>query len=285
MRTSARNAIHRTTLRLTILAGLAGILLSAAPATAKVTKIESCLYTIKSAGTYLISDDLSCEGAGIIITAGNVQLNGGHHLIASKTGTGTGIVVRGPLADVVISNVLVQGFNTGIRVEDASRVLVMNATVEDSAMDGIDVLDSVDVTFRAVTASGNGLNGIALFDTSGVLIRTGEYDLNGADGIHVDEDSHDNVIHAVFARGNGDDGIEVDGDDNLLQANAAEENGAIGIHLAAGATGNDLLANFALDNERFDMADFNLPDCVNSWKSARFETDNEWDGRKSGCIQ
>ncbi|WP_267689145.1 right-handed parallel beta-helix repeat-containing protein [Nannocystis sp. SCPEA4] len=249
-----------------------------------MTKIESCSYTIHSAGMYRISDDLSCEGHGIIIKASNVRLNGGHHRISGTTGTG--ISVKGPRTDVVINNVLVQGFDTGIRVEGASDVLVMNATVEDSGLDGIDVLGSVDVTLRNVTASGNGLNGLALFDSSGVLVRTGGgYDLNGADGIFVDEDSYDNVIHAVFARGNGNDGIEVDGDDNLLQANAAEENGAIGIRLAAGATDNVLLANFALDNEKYDMADFNLPACRNTWKSARFETDNEGDGRKSGCIQ
>jgi len=264
MRTSARKAIHRTTLRLTFLAGLASILLSAAPASAKVTKIADCSYTIDSAGTYLISDDLSCDGEdGIIITVGNVQLNGGHHRITSTTGTGTGIVVQGPLADVVIHNVLVEGFDTGIRVEDASHVTVLG-----------------------VAATGNDLDGLALINTSDVLIRTGAYDLNGADGIHVDEVSHDNVIHAVFARGNGDDGIEVEGDDNVLQANAAEENGAIGIHLTSDATGNDLLANFALDNEDLDMADYSpSPPCANTWKSARFDTDNEGDGRKSGCIQ
>ncbi|WAS91261.1 right-handed parallel beta-helix repeat-containing protein [Nannocystis punicea] len=283
MRTSARNAIHRTTPRLTILAGLASILLSAAPASAKVTKIESC-STIDTAGIYLLTDDLSCEGDGIVITVGNVQLNGGHHRITSTTGTGAGIVLQGPLADVVIHNMFVQGFNTGMRIEDASHVSVMNTRVEDSAMDGIDVFGSVDVTFGPVAASGNGLNGIALFGSSGVLIRNGTYDLNGADGILVDEHSHDNVIHAVFARNNGYDGIEVDGDDNVLQANTAEENGAIGIDLAAGAIDNDLLANFALGNMIFDMADSN-PTCVNSWKSARFETDNELDGRKSGCIQ
>jgi parallel beta-helix repeat protein len=71
----------------------------------------------------------------------------------------------------------------------------------------------------------------------------------------------------------------------LLAGNKATNNTGSGIRLSFGSDSNHVVGNAATGNRNFDLADFNLPACVNTWQGNTFVTDNEGNGPGAGCIR
>ena len=97
-------------------------------------------------------------------------------------------------------------------------------------------------------------------------------------------------IAANTVTGNGDDGIDLQGeeaDGNRVQGNKTIGNDDNGIVVDAGSTGNHFEGNQAAGNPGLDLEDVNLPanPCPNTWRGNDFVTDNEGNGPGAGCIR
>src|SRR5205823_4866499 len=106
--------MKREVLPLALLVALPVVLLAVAP-TQAATKISSFGYEITAPGVYQVTQDLSGSGDAITVTASNVDLHLGGHIL-SGDGSGVGIHVQGPspVYNVSIHNGTVQGFQRGI---------------------------------------------------------------------------------------------------------------------------------------------------------------------------
>ena len=95
---------------------------------------------------------------------------------------------------------------------------------------------------------------------------------NGNDGVIISSSSNDTNIVGNVLRENGDDGIEVDSDNNKIHGTVAQSNGEDGIDLSQGSTGNRVSGNTATDNIQNDLSDDN-PTCAdNVWTGNQFGT-------------
>jgi parallel beta-helix repeat protein len=82
-------------------------------------------------------------------------------------------------------------------------------------------------------------------------------------------------------------GIVVVSSGNTLRGNEVNRN-RVGISVSNRAVSNLIQSNTALDNRIRDLQDFNLPGCVNTWRSNSFVIDNESGaafGPGAGCIR
>jgi parallel beta-helix repeat protein len=71
----------------------------------------------------------------------------------------------------------------------------------------------------------------------------------------------------------------------LLAGNKATNNGGSGIDISLNSDANRVVGNTVTGNRNFDLADNNLPACVNTWQGNAFVTDNEGNGPGAGCIR
>ncbi len=125
---------------------------------------------------------------------------------------------------------------------------------------------STGISVVGVNASGNSIVGITFESCSRCSVAGSRANDNGRGGI--------------FSFGEGS-AVRVVG-------NTAKDNGIYGIIVDNGSTGNYLTGNTATGNASADLADLNLPACVNLWRGNRFVTDNETGaafGPGAGCIR
>ncbi len=110
--------------------------------------------------------------------------------------------------------------------------------VEDLSVEGDDgamivALDSgspvVEITADEVELEGfdisGGSDGVVLTGVHEVEVKENDIHDNTGDGVFVDSESTGNSFEENEARGNGDDGFDVEGDDNDLEENNSVDNG------------------------------------------------------------
>jgi len=232
-----------------------------------------------------------------------------------------------PLTDVHINGGTVQKFGLGIFLQYVNESHVNGMFSQDNVLgalsgDGIKLEHSADNhvngnTFtrnngfgvRLVDADGNQFNtnviteNIGLQRDGGVILTEGSTDnrftscdisRNGEVGFWIfDRASGGNLIQGCVINDNdvlqatAMAGIIVLSNNNTIRGNEVNRN-RVGISITTGANGNLIQSNTALDNRIRDMQDFNLPLCVNTWKSNAFVIDNETGtefGPDAGCIR
>ena len=266
---------------LALLIGLASTLLGAVPAQAS-TKISSCPYTITASGTYDVTQDLTCSGTAITITASKVDLHLNGHTL-SGSGAGVGVFVQGQ-ANVSIDNATVQGFFEGVEFQGTVDCKITNVTARQNSDAGIvsrggtsgltvtgctapqNVNHGIlfDSDSRANTAAGNTANGngsMGIYVTGGAFANTlndNTTNQNGVWGIGIDGGGG-NSVTGNTANQNHDRGITFYTSGNLVERNTCDRNGNLGIGVAGDSHNNTVVRNSATANGGQGIALFDQP--------------------------
>jgi parallel beta-helix repeat protein len=232
-------------------------LCASVPAFADTTSIATCPFVIAESGVYHVTQDLTCPGEGIAITANDVELHLDGHTLDGGSGLQngqTGIDVSGS-NDRVFGSGLVTNFGAGIRIGFSTGTTVINCTLKNNGAVGIGVAFSSDTTLISNSALGNKGYGIRAKLSNNIVLKANQSD--GSEGA----------------------GIELDAvNGSIIQANQTDGN-QYGIRLSVNSTGNIIKANAAHGNTVFDLDDDNSGCDANTWKGNSFATANQ------PCIQ
>ena len=234
----------------------------AVPAQAQ-TQITTCGTNIRLAGTYVLANDLlNCPGDGIDITFGHVTLELGNHQI---TGSGTGTGIRVARESGLARNVIIHGPAT---ISNFDKCLVL--------------VDSQTGEVSRVTCTGNntGFTVDLREDSWDNQIHDNIATMNhGAGFVINDEWSHYDHNQSSQNGGSGFVLTAVDGRNNFVNNNTADQNANDGIEAQSGAVQNLIYENHATGNSNLDLADDNPAGCPNTWYHNTFGTSNKH------CIQ
>jgi len=163
------------------------------------TVITSLPYTITSPGVYVLESDLTSTGDGIIVLSANVTILGKGYSITGS-GNSNGINVSSVRGNVIIKDIIIRNFNTGIYIYDVytdayefSGLVLENIIVENSTYQGIYV--------KSVYYNGLLKNVKVIGGTS----PTYTY------GIYIDQAEGFTILHTtVIGQNIGDYGIYID---------------------------------------------------------------------------
>jgi len=255
------------------------------------TPITTCT-TIATSGNYFLDADLIAGAGCITVNASNVSLALNGHSIKGPGGS-IGITitpaVSGRLDHVSISGPgLIQGFQTGITINNSDYVQVTSLTSAGNGSNGINSGGTnTFVTIASNVLSQNGIWGIlATADNS--TVSGNELLGNGfGPGIHPAGGMRltgvANSITSNVASGNGklpdntnplNAGIVVNTTGGRIFGNIADGNNGNGIEVQATGSGNQLGNNKALGNLGNDLQDDSANCGTNLWGSNTFFTRN-----------
>jgi parallel beta-helix repeat protein len=172
------------------------------------------------------------------------------------TGVGPATVVQFPAGGPTDSAVIL--------VHDVSMVRIASLSVQAAVpdIDGIRVRNASSVVIDTVEARNNSQDGIDIRNSSGVQVLSGIFEDNGMDGIQVDIGAASVEIVSCRSVSNGQDGIKVRNcSDVLVEACTASLNGDDGI-LVRDAVGVELLGNTSSHNNGWGISVNNSPDTI-----------------------
>ena len=230
--TSSRRRLRapRRSLLATLVAALFAV--TAAPAYASHVGCGSLITT----DTTLDSDVGPCVGDALIVAADGVTLDLGGHTV-SGAGTGAGVRVARHTG-VEVMNGTIEGFHTGLVLDEADGNHIWSLTLRDNLRQGITVAGSDGNLVEKNSVSATDVFGIAVFSNA-TNNRVEKNDVLGTilgDGIIVASDSSGTQITKNVASGNADDGIDVDNQTTTVTANTANGNADLGIEAVPGTT-------------------------------------------------
>ena len=181
---------------------------------------------------FALTEDLECEGSGILIEADDVNLVCNGHRI---TGPGVnnnliyGIYAEG-VSGISILGCEISGFNGGIAFNHVEESELIDNTANENYNYGIILRESSSNTLTENTANEN-LYGIFLQERSSNNILTeNTANKNGEEGIYLSYSSSSNTLTENTANENEGKGILVSGESNTLIGNTANENRYGGIY-------------------------------------------------------
>ena len=140
-----------------------------------IVEITECTV-LDTPGNYKLANNLVGEENCIEITANNIFLNGDGHIIsfdesASGSNFGVTVPIDGEVEGVIIQNLTVEGFFTGILLADSDGALVQNVTVTGNS-NGLTLYDTHNSTVTGVIATNN-TRGVMVSGSIGGLGSTG----------------------------------------------------------------------------------------------------------------
>lgn len=219
----------------------------AVPAQAQ-TQITTCGTNIRLAGTYVLANDLlNCPGDGIDITFGHVTLELGNHQI---TGSGTGTGIRVARSSGLARNVIIHGPATITNFDK-----------------GIELVDSQtgEVSRVTCTANNTGFTVDLREDSWDNQLHDNIATMNhGAGFVINDEWSHYDHNQSSQNGGSGFVLTAIDGRNNFVNNNTADQNASDGIEARSGAVQNPIYENHATGKSNLDLADDNSAGCPNT---------------------
>jgi len=209
--------------------------------------------TITSPGVYNLTGDITGYDTQLRIASSNVVLDGMGHTIAGANADGSygveiGSGAEARIANVVVRNMTVRAWDTGIGIQNTDSVLVERVTVE-WCTNGIDAYYfASNGTIRDCAVRNNLWYGIALgYPSGGFYISKNDVSANRR-GIDLDESREgatswivDNTVHD-----NRDEGISVSSSAALVLDNVVRDNAGDGIAIAYGGAdvnGNTITGN------------------------------------------
>ncbi len=287
--------------------------------------VDACGAVLSSPGSYVLSTDLACTGAGaaISITSPGVDLDlGGHTLTGDSTAGGIGVAVT-DVSDVHVHGGTLASFSKAVAFDGAttSRITGLTVTGDWPDLDHFYAVELHESTDNVVT--GNSVTGylfafeIEEFSLRNVLRHNTA--TGNQVGVDLVEDAHDNVIELNDLSGNtetnaqggddvsgnrfagndlsdaGDDGFRsfgIDFVDNVIVGNTIRNNGRRGLSLSRTTSANLYENNLIIGNGHADPTGVDIrdqaadeEDCVQTYVGNVFRTDSEGDGPSAGCIQ
>ena len=254
------------------------------------TPIATCT-TITTSGNYFLNADLTATASCIFINASNVSLAlNGHSINGPVPAGGIGITITpitGRLDHVSISGPgLIQGFTTGITINNSDYVQVSLLTSASNVSNGINSGGTnTFVTIASNILAQNGIWGL-LLTADNSSVTGNEMPGNGAGaGIHptggmritgtADTISNNVASGSPLPAANTNTlnaGIVVNTTASRISGNVADGNISAGIRVTG--NGNQLFNNKALGNTVNDLQDDNANCGTNLWADNTFFTRN-----------
>jgi len=238
--------LHRVAVTLLVIALTATLAVtgSAASTPSAATEVSSCT-TIDASGEYVLTEDIedsASSGPCLVVTAGDVTVDGNGHALAGS-GDGTGIAVRYG-SDIAVRDVRVSGWATGIEVAQTQDATLDGATVTDNADAGVALRDAEATTITGSTVAENG-EGISVERTGAATVRDSAVRDNAGGGILASDSSV--AIEATTVTGNAESGVEGLFTGFTLRDATLADNGGAGLTVNVGSvdgrastiTGND----------------------------------------------
>ena len=278
-----------TTIRRVVLTGVLAAL-AGAQAWA-VTFINTCPFVITVPGNYVVTKDLlPCPNGGIYIQVSHVTVNLNGHIIAGLPAepVATGISVNPGaiphLNQIGISGPgLIQGFSTGISIQDSDYVQVSLTAVAGNAAGGISASNVTYLTVGGnVIAGSPSASGLVLQGSAGAQVTGNQMVGNNGAGILLNS-GNSNVLTGNVASGNAGGGIVLGPgplSNSRVSSNTTNGNGKAGIWiqpLTASSLGNEIFSNTSsVGNLTWDLEDDNAPPPCGTdfWSSNVFLTKN-----------
>jgi parallel beta-helix repeat protein len=171
--------------------------------------------------------DEAAGGSTILVEAGTYVERVDVSKSLTIVGSGPDTVVEYPASGPSDSAVITVRDVSGLRIE----ALAVRASQPD--VDGIRVRDATAVVLRSIVASGNTEDGVDVRRSSGIEISSGTFERNGGDGIQVDEASSGITIASSRAAWNVGDGFKISLCSGVVVRNSvATVNGDDGIQVS-----------------------------------------------------
>jgi parallel beta-helix repeat protein len=149
-----------------------------------------------------------------------------------------------------------------IRDTGGVRIEAISVRSTQDGIDGIRVRDASAVVLQSVVASNNSHDGVDIRRSMGVEILDGTFESNGEDGIQIDESSHNIKIMTCRTASNGLDGVKIrNSSDVFVEDVVAAWNLDDGL-LLRNVTGARLLGNTVTDNADWGIVVDSSPDTV-----------------------
>lgn len=213
--------------------------LVSSPAAAAVS-ITTCPYVITEPGEYVLGQDLSCAGNGIIIRASGVHLTlAGYTMTGPNDGSGVGIWVQGtaaaPLTDVHINGGTVERFGVGICLEYTNESHVNGMVSQDNVF-GAFAGDGI----RLQNSHSNHVNGNTFVRNTGFGVRMLNAD-NNQFNTNVVNDNIGLQRDGGFILGDGSTG-------NRITSCDISGNGEIGVWIFDAASGGNTIQGCTIND-------------------------------------
>lgn len=229
------------------------------------TPIAELPFAITESGSYVVTDNLSSAGYGIIVAASGVTIDLAGHTL-SGSGNDSGIV-----ADtndmVVVRNGTIEGFANGIRAINSNYGRYERLTVRDNLNSGIGIFSILDEAngnvIRDVSVIAHGEVGILIAAYSGGVTR-GNMVL---DSTVMDNEGNALRLHAedgrvtgtivrdnVFSGATDFSGVDILSEDggacnaNMFRRNHIIDNAHSGLRILATGTDSEATGNIIEDN-------------------------------------
>ena len=159
-------------------------------------------------GDYYLANNIIGSAVGIIIAVPNVVLDGKGKTVDGVDGTSSvGIRIYNSgmtLFNVVVKNVVVSDWGTGVFLTDVKSSQLEKVTVSSNTGNGILLQNSQRNTIKTCTASGNGAVGILLYEGSNSNTITGNtVTANGADGVRIRFSSNNDILNNKLLNNKG----------------------------------------------------------------------------------
>ncbi|MFB6181197.1 MAG: nitrous oxide reductase family maturation protein NosD [Candidatus Nanohalobium sp.] len=139
-----------------------------------------------------LREDLLCTEEGLTVTESNVTLNCHGNRIKGLDSYRTGLKALN-VGNITVKNCRVSGFNTGIKLENVNKSLLVNNSVKDSRGAGIRLESSYRNRLVSNTANRN-WDGFFLQNSSSNIITGSKASYNEVNGVHIFYGSKNNVI-------------------------------------------------------------------------------------------
>ena len=225
-------------------------------------EITGC-RVIDTSGSYALSGDLSGDDTCITITASDVTFDGGGHTIAASNATGGdwgihAIGVDERIENVTVTNVVLEGWDNGVRfrnvddgelsnavVENGSTGVLLSAshgneltdlTIRDNDRRGLslssssgNVVSGVDATGNEASTTFGGRGSVYLFGSSNNAFEDVSV-ADGRSGVRVSFSSG-NEFTGVTTERHANYGLEVESNSNTFTDVVANDNGWHGIQV------------------------------------------------------
>ena len=208
---------------------------------------------------------------GLVVTAPNITVDLGGHVILGNGGAGTSGVADVGHDGVTIRGGMISGFAQGIYLEGSQRNIVEGLTLYQNRW-GIVLNETTANVIRQSTVI-NSTEGISAYRSSRTVIRANTLVHNAMamwlgelthttvagnvakandNGIVLDQGSDDNLVEHNLASANTRAGIDVSGSSsrNRIAENDASANSAVGIVVASTTRQNVVVGNKANENGR-----------------------------------
>lgn len=149
--------------------------LSLAAPTGYAETITAVPFTIKKSGTYTFDQNLTSAGDGgaIVVEASNVVIDLTGFVLASSTGSGTGVFNNAESANIIIQNGTISGFEFGVLLEHSRRWAIRNLFLTNN-VGGVNLARCVNGSVQNCFVLGSGATdsfGIAMNGCTGVEVK------------------------------------------------------------------------------------------------------------------